>query len=87
MSTSPGYVSLFGSDETSASGRKIYEWLVQRLPPPIRAKVRHDWATADDLRERITRLGWQILDTPQGPRLQTAAPGTKESFTGSKTSR
>jgi hypothetical protein len=36
---SPGYIALFGSGETSASGRKIYEWLMQRLPPPIRAAV------------------------------------------------
>ena len=35
----PGYIALFGSGETSASGRKIYEWLMQRLPPPIRAVV------------------------------------------------
>jgi cyanophycinase-like exopeptidase len=51
------------------------------------ARMRHDWATADDLRERITRLGWQILDTPQRPRLETTEQGTKESFTGSNASR
>jgi len=34
------------------------------------ARLRRDWADADALRERITRLGWQVSDTPQGPRLE-----------------
>ena len=33
------------------------------------ARARKDWATADDLRDRITALGWQIHDTPAGPEL------------------
>lgn len=35
----PGLVILFGSGETSASGRKVYEWLFRRLPPPLRVAV------------------------------------------------
>jgi cyanophycinase-like exopeptidase len=34
------------------------------------ARARRDWAVADALREQITTLGWQVLDTPQGPRLE-----------------
>jgi hypothetical protein len=33
------------------------------------ARARQDWATADDLRDRITTLGWQVHDTPAGPEL------------------
>jgi cyanophycinase-like exopeptidase len=39
MSEQPGLVVLFGSGETSANGRKVYDWLLRRLPPPIRAAV------------------------------------------------
>jgi cysteinyl-tRNA synthetase len=34
-----------------------------------RARERQDWAAADDLRERIRAEGWEVEDTPQGPRL------------------
>jgi len=34
------------------------------------ARAAQDWATADRLRERIAGLGWQVMDTPQGPRLK-----------------
>lgn len=39
MSEQPGLVILFGSGETSASGRKVHDWLMQRLAPPIRVAV------------------------------------------------
>lgn len=32
------------------------------------ARARRDWAAADKLRQRIAELGWQIADTPDGPR-------------------
>ena len=34
------------------------------------ARTRRDWAAADMLRQRIAELGWQVIDTPDGPRLQ-----------------
>jgi cyanophycinase-like exopeptidase len=34
------------------------------------ARVRRDWAVADVLRERIAAVGWSVLDTPEGPRLE-----------------
>jgi hypothetical protein len=36
------------------------------------ARTRRDWAQADTLRERIATLGWRILDTTEGPRLEPA---------------
>jgi hypothetical protein len=37
------------------------------------ARANHNWAHADDIRERITALGWYVSDTPQGPRLEPKA--------------
>jgi hypothetical protein len=51
------------------------------------ARARHDWATADALRQQITALGWQISDTPQGSRLEPAGHETEGSFTGDSVSR
>ena len=33
------------------------------------ARARHDWATSDELRDRIADLGWQIRDTAAGPQM------------------
>ncbi len=35
------------------------------------ARSRRDWAAADALREEIKALGWQVVDTPEGPRLES----------------
>ena len=50
-------------------------------PPEVQALVqqrqaareRRDWATADALREQIAALGWRVIDTPEGPRLEPVA--------------
>ncbi len=34
------------------------------------ARAHRDWAEADTLRERIAALGWKVMDTPDGPRLE-----------------
>ncbi|MBC7262241.1 MAG: cysteinyl-tRNA synthetase, partial [Chloroflexi bacterium] len=39
MQTQHGLVILFSSGETSASGRRVYDWLFRRLSPPIRVAV------------------------------------------------
>jgi hypothetical protein len=36
------------------------------------ARQKKDWVKADALRDRITELGWQVLDTPDGPQLNPA---------------
>ena len=35
----PGHVILFGSGEISASGRRVFNWLMNRLTQPIRVVV------------------------------------------------
>lgn len=39
MSAEVGQIVLFGSGETSPSGRKVQDWLFRRLPQPIRVAV------------------------------------------------
>ncbi len=39
VSEQPGLVVLFGSGETSASGRKVHDWVFRRLSAPIRVAV------------------------------------------------
>ncbi len=34
------------------------------------ARSREDWTEADRLREQIRLLGWRVLDTPRGPKLE-----------------
>lgn len=34
------------------------------------ARQRKDWAAADRLRSELAALGWKVLDTPQGPKLE-----------------
>lgn len=46
--------------------------LLTMLKKRTAARNRRDWATADDLRNRIEAQGWQVLDTPEGPVLGPA---------------
>lgn len=39
------------------------------------ARMARDWATADQLRNQIEALGWQVQDTPDGPALTPEASG------------
>jgi hypothetical protein len=39
MPEQPGLVILFGSGETSASGQKVFDWLLRRLPSPVRVAI------------------------------------------------
>jgi len=33
------------------------------------ARTRRDWGTADSIRDQMSKLGWHIRDTPNGPEL------------------
>ncbi|MGD2041194.1 MAG: cysteinyl-tRNA synthetase [Anaerolineae bacterium] len=33
-------------------------------------RANNDWPAADALRDRLAQMGWQVLDTPSGPRLE-----------------
>lgn len=37
------------------------------------ARARRDWAAADILRQQLAERGWQVQDTPAGPRLEPLA--------------
>jgi hypothetical protein len=39
MPEKPGLIVLIGSGETSASGRRIFDWLLQRLASPVRVAI------------------------------------------------
>ena len=64
-------------------GLRLSEWQPQRasVPPEVealveerrRARSERRWKDADALRERIRDAGWEIEDTPEGPRLKPAA--------------
>ena len=34
------------------------------------ARDHRDWSAADEIRQRISALGWKVEDTPEGPRLE-----------------
>ncbi|MBQ9043043.1 MAG: cysteine--tRNA ligase [Eggerthellaceae bacterium] len=34
------------------------------------ARAAKDWARADEARDKLAELGWTVMDTPQGPRLE-----------------
>jgi len=38
------------------------------------ARQRKDWATADQLRQQIAQMGWQVVDTLEGPKLVANQP-------------
>lgn len=42
MTERPGLVALFGSGETSASGRRIHYWVLGHLSPPIPTSPPHN---------------------------------------------
>lgn len=38
------------------------------------ARLNKEWTTADSLRHQITALGWQVIDTEEGPCLESLSP-------------
>jgi len=39
VTTKPGLIVLFGSGETSPSGKKVFDWLLRRLPVPVQVAI------------------------------------------------
>ena len=46
----------------------------ERAPPPA---TRRDWARADALRAELETLGWDVIDTPDGPELAPHGPAVE----------
>jgi cysteinyl-tRNA synthetase len=42
------------------------------------ARVERDWELADQLRQEIESLDWQIQDTSEGPKLTPQSVGTPD---------
>ncbi len=50
----------------------------EHIPPEVQsllearqaARLRKEWMVADELRDQIAAFGWQVLDTPDGPRIE-----------------
>jgi cysteinyl-tRNA synthetase len=59
-----GLENLLEAAEVSAPAEAL-ELLSQRE----RARSERDWARADELRERLRDLGWEVRDSPTGPEL------------------
>lgn len=90
MYEQPGLVVLFGSGETSATGRKIYDWLMRRLSPPIRMAVLETPAgfelnsaqvagrVADFLRHRLQNYRPQVTVIPARKRGTAFSPDDAE---------
>lgn len=60
--------SITASEETSLQPPDI---ILQKLQEREAARGARDWAEADRLRNEIADLGWQVLDTREGPRLES----------------
>jgi len=54
-----------GPDHQEAPPDEVLELLEERQI----ARVRKDWRESDRLRDQMAALGWQVQDTPQGPKL------------------
>ena len=86
MSIQPGLVVLFGSGETSASGRRVYDRLLRCLAAPIRAVVLETPAgfepnsaqvagrVADFLRQRLQNYQPQVTIVPARKRNTPFSP-------------
>lgn len=64
-------------DETWKIIEQVHLQKEKQIPPEIMllvgerelARIKQDWKTADLIREKVKKLGWDIEDTPDGPNL------------------
>ena len=66
-----GALGLFQGGEVGSGPPAEVERLVTERAV---ARGRRDWKRSDDLREAIHQLGWQVEDTPAGPRVTPRTP-------------
>lgn len=50
----------------------VNEELADLLKRRNEAREAKDWAAADEIRDELASLGWKVVDTPNGPRLEKA---------------
>jgi len=55
--------------ENDQTGQKPNQKVKKLLDKRKHARVREDWETSDQLREKIAQLGWEVRDTPDGQKL------------------
>lgn len=65
MAGQPTLVSTRG-DEPAAPPSEVLHLVAARRE----ARATRDWAAADQIRGQLADLGWQIRDTPNGPRVE-----------------
>lgn len=53
-------------DEVAVADSEALELLARRSE----AKKAKDWALADEIRDRLSRMGYKVVDTPSGPQLE-----------------
>ena len=53
-------------DEVAVADTEALELLARRSE----AKKAKDWALADEIRDRLSRMGYKVVDTPSGPQLE-----------------
>ena len=53
-------------DEGAIADSEALELLARRSE----AKKAKDWAQADEIRNRLSRMGYKVVDTPSGPQLE-----------------
>ena len=53
-------------DEGAVADSEALELLARRSE----AKKAKDWALADEIRDRLSRMGYKVVDTPSGPQLE-----------------
>jgi cysteinyl-tRNA synthetase len=58
---------VLGFDFIPAKKQEAPEEVMEYVRQREEARKKKDWKTADGLRKRIRNLGWDVLDTPQGP--------------------
>lgn len=59
-------VLAFLEPEEQEAGPAVEELVRQRTE----ARANKDWSEADRIRDELAELGWEVKDTPQGPRLK-----------------